>query len=253
MKNIIIGGFFAIFALTTVNAQNQDYVISDLDGNAYENNSVHTFNQHGTVSDPIEEAKLHLLISNESSDDIYIRAEIIEMVNTDGQEAQFCIGGPSGNCFTPISTGNFYPSNDGGIMYANSNWGMFDYILNLDSTNLSEYKFRFVQTDGAGNEIENTNFFLTYIYDEDATLGLNNIESISIAEVYPTVAKGFTQVNLKEAAKVQIFNMEGKVVQTTKLNSGTSQLSLAGLTPGVYIVSFSGESGMTTQTRVIVK
>lgn len=251
MKKFFLSVFISFLAISAT-AQNPDYKISDLEGNEYENNSVHIFNVHGTFSDPMDEAKLHLFITNTKSNDIFIRAEIVQMVNTDGTLAQFCIGGPSGNCFNPITTGMYYPSAEGGVMYANSNWGLFDYVINLDSTNLSEYKVRFVQTDGAGNEIAGTDFFLTYLYDKDA-MGVQDIQSQAIAEVYPTVVKGFTNVILKESSNVQLMNLEGRVVKTIHLNKGHSQIDLNGMAAGVYWLRFKGASGVTTNIKVLVK
>lgn len=250
MKKIFIAACLSLFALSSY-AQNQAYLLTDLDGNPYENNSVHTFNIHSELDSIIEAAKLPLVITNEDFEDIFVRAEIMELVNTDGSLGQFCIGGPSGNCWNGIEQGDFYPSTEGGILEAAFSWGMNDYIMNLDPTNNVEYKLRFVQTDGAGNEIPNTNFFITYRYEEE--MGVNDLQSLAFAEIYPTVAKGFTNVNLKENAQVQILSMDGKVVRNTKMNSGTSQLDLSGLKAGVYMVAFKAETGTTHTIKVVVK
>lgn len=251
MKKIFLGAVFTL--LTVAVFAQRDYKVSNLEGHEYENNTTFVYNVHGTFADPLEEAKLHLFITNKTSNDIYIRGQIVEMVNTDGFQAQFCIGGPSGNCFTPLSTGFFYPVAEGGVLYADSNWGMFDYFINLDETNLAQYTVRFTQTDGAGNEIEGTDFTFTYLYDEDGEMGVSNVQSRSIAEVYPTVVKGFTNVNLKEGANVQILNLEGRVVRTLSMKKGQSQLDLSGLAAGAYWITFKGNSGVNTSVRVIVK
>lgn len=250
MKKIILNSFLLLSTVCTF-AQ-RDYVISDLEGNTYEDNSTFVFDIHGTFADPLEEAKVHLLITNQSTEDIYLRGQVVEMINTYGEFAQFCIGGPSGNCFFPLSTDAHYPNQQGGILYANSNWGMFDYFINLDENNLAQYKIRFTQTDGEGNDIEGTDFTFTYLYDKNA-LGLSEVQSQAIAEVYPTVAKSFTNVNLKENASVQILNTEGRLVRTANLRSGTSQLDLTGLSSGVYWVSFKGTSGVTHNIRIVIK
>ncbi|MDD3772427.1 MAG: T9SS type A sorting domain-containing protein [Weeksellaceae bacterium] len=250
MKKIILSTFFTLYAISSF-AQ-REYRVADLEDNPYEDNNTFVFDVHGSFADPAEAAKLHLLISNESSSDIYLRGQIIEMINTNGELAQFCIGGPSGNCFFPLYEGSYYPNQNGGILYANSNWGMFDYFINLDETNLAEYKVRFTQTDGEGNEIEGTDFTFSYLYNKDG-LGVNDIRSQAIAEVYPTVAKGFTNVNLKENANIQILNTEGRIVKVTQLKSGASQLDLTGLSSGVYWVNFKGDSGITHTIRIVVK
>lgn len=233
-------------------AQNQDYTITDLDMVEYENNSMHVYNVHGTLADPIEAAKLHLVVNNVGTASIKVAAEVVEMTNTDGTLAQFCIGGPSGNCFNEIEVGGYYPNASGGVVQPGSNWGNFDYFTNLDPTNLAEYKLRFVQINDDGSEVPDTNFYISYKYDENA-MSVTDVNSLAIAQVYPTVAKGFTNVNLKENANVQIINLEGKSVKTLKLNSGESKLDLSGLAPGVYWIQFKGVSGMNTTTKVVVK
>ncbi len=238
-----------VFSLTQ--AQNQDYIITNLDGVPYENNSVHIFNVYGTFADPIEEAKLHLKVNNPTSSSIYVSGQIVEMTNTDGTMAQFCIGGPSGNCFFPLVLNGFYPNNSGGIVPANGNWGNFDYMINLDPTNPVEYKIRFAQFDGAGNEVPDTSFFITYRYEE--AMSVSDANSIAIAEVYPTVVKNSTTVSLKENASVKIISMEGKSVKSLNLNSGQSTLDLSGLSAGVYIIQFKGDSGLTTMKKIVVK
>ncbi|MFV0305979.1 MAG: T9SS type A sorting domain-containing protein [Moheibacter sp.] len=251
MKKIILSVLAIVSFVGTSLAQNQVYKVTDLDMNEYEDNSVHVFNVHGTFADPREDAKLHLVVSNTSSEEIFVTAEVVEITNTDGTLAQFCIGGPSGNCFFPISVGSFYPSQNGGIIAPNANWGMFDYFINLDPNNLAEYKVRFVQTDGVGNELPGTSFFLGYKYDEN--MGVSDIGSIAIAEIYPTVASGFTNVTLKENAKVQVLSLEGKSVKNLSMNTGSNRIDLSGLSAGVYFVKFVGESGMTTTSKIVVK
>lgn len=251
MKKIFLSTLMIWGVCSLSQAQNQNYSVTDLDGVEYENNSVHLFSVHGTFADPIEEAKLHLRVNNKIAEDIYVSGEIVEIINTDGTLAQFCIGGPSGNCFFPLAEGAFYPNSTGGTVPANGNWGNFDYVINLDPTKPVEYKVRFTEFDSAGNEIPNTNFFITYRHDD--AMGVSDVNSIAIAEVYPTVAKGSTTVQLKENANVQIFNLEGKAVKSLKLNSGKSNLDLSGLSSGVYLVQFKGTSGLTHTTKIVVK
>lgn len=252
MKKIILSALTLTIGLTASFAQNQDYTITDLNMVEYENNSMHVFAVHGTFADPIDEAKLHLVVNNFGNEAIKVAAEVMEITNTDGSLAQFCIGGPSGNCFNPINEGSFYPSANGGIVEPGSNWGNFDYLINLDPTNLAEYKLRFVQMDDSGNEIPDTNFYISYKYDENA-MAVSDANSIAIAQVYPTIATGFTNVTLKENATVQIVNLEGKSVRSLKLNSGNSRLDLSGLPAGIYWIQFKGVSGLTTSSKVVVR
>jgi len=252
MKKILLSTLMIWGIANLTNAQNQDYTVTNLEMLEYESNSVHIFNVHGTFDDPIDEAKLHLVINNTTSNPIYVSGEVVEITNTDGEMAQFCIGGPAGNCFFPLFEGAYYPNANGGEVPPNTNWGFNDYLINLDPADLSEYTIRFLQTDGQGNEIPNTSFYLTYRYDRNA-MSVSDLSSIAIAEVYPTVAKGSTTVELKENASVQILNMEGKSVKSLKLNAGKSNLDLTGLSAGVYLIQFKGNSGLTTTKKILVK
>ncbi len=252
MKKLFLSTLILWGICGVTNAQNQEFIITDLDGVEYENNSVHVFTEFSEDEVPNEDAKLPLRIFNTTNSDIYVSAEVVEIINTDGSEGQFCIGGPAGNCWFSISVGSFYPSSTGGVLPSNGDWGNYDYLTNRDETNLAEYKLRFVQFDGAGSEIPNTSFYISYRYDKNA-MGVSDVNSIAIAEVYPTVAKGSTTVQLKENANVQIFNLEGKAVKSLKLNSGKSNLDLSGLSSGVYLVQFKGTSGLTHTTKIVVK
>jgi hypothetical protein len=252
MKKIILTSLVFLGVLGNSFAQNQSYTIKDKYGVQYEDNSVHNFTVHGTFADPIEEAKLYVVAHNDTAADLYVAGEIVEITNTDGTMAQFCIGGPWGNCFFPLNVGGFYPHENGGILPANSTWGLTDYLINLDPTVGASYKVRFTEKNNAtGEDIPNTNFFITYVYTGE--MGVSDMNVKAVAEVYPTVAKGFTNVNLNENAQVQILNVEGKVVKTTSFQLGSHKLDLSGLSAGIYWIVFKGDSGKTTSIKVVVK
>ncbi|MFA7449045.1 MAG: T9SS type A sorting domain-containing protein [Weeksellaceae bacterium] len=253
MKKIIISGFLALFAFANVSAQNQSYKVYDLDGNEYENNKTYGYNIHGTLGDPIEEAHLDLVFENAGSEDIRLYGQVVSFTNTNGANAQFCI---IDACYFPLEEGGLYPGAGGmlapGEILGNPG-GFPNYFINLDGNSPVEYKIRFFQGDvDTGEEIPNTTFNMTYLYDEDY-MNVSDMQSVAIAEVYPTVAKGFTNVNLKENAQVQILNAEGRTVKSFSLKSGQSQLNLSGLSAGVYWVTFKGDSGKATHTRIVVK
>lgn len=249
MKKIFVTAFLGLFTIA-VSAQNQDFEVSDLDGNLYENDGTYTFDVRGTFDDPIDEAKLFMVFHNTSDEPIRIYGQVLEFTNTNGENAQFCI---IDACYFPLVEGGLYPQN-GGILQAdefNGNFGQ-NYFINLDETSPVEYKFRVYQANvETGAEIPDKSFHFNYRYERQ--MGVSDMKSMAIAEVYPTAAKGFTNVNLKENANVQIMNIEGKVVKTTSLNKGQSQLDLSGLAAGAYWVTFKGVSGVNTNIRILVK
>lgn len=250
MRKQIISAFLILFTVSAAFAQ-RAYTVTDLNDNEYPEDGTYVFDVHGTFSDPLEEAKLHIVLHNNSDENIRLFGQVISYTNTDGQSAQFCI---IDACYFPLFEGQIYPVN-GGIITPGGIQGLADYFINLDGENpLIEYKFRFFQGDvDTGEEIPGTTFNMTYVYDEDGAMGVSDVKSIAIAEVYPTVAKGSTTVNLKENASVQILNMEGKTVKTLNMNSGVSTLHMNGLSSGVYLVTFRGVSGTVTTVRLLVK
>lgn len=248
MKKISL--MLLVFGFVYSNAQNQDYVVKDLAGNTYENNSVHIFDEFGYGDDGITpKAKIELVVHNQGSSIITVIGEIVEMTNANPTDnAAFCFGG---ECYYNVVEGGRYPTS--GVMIApGTSQGNRDYFGNLDGhTSPIEYKFRFLQLDANGVEIPNTSFYLTYRYE--SVMSVLDANTIAIAQVYPTVAKGFTNVTLKENASVQVLNMEGKAVKSLNLKSGNSQLDLSGLSAGVYLIQFKGDSGLTTIKKVVVK
>lgn len=251
MKKGIITAFLTLFVFSAAFGQERQFELLDLDLNPYENNKTYVYNVHGEWTHEVDEAKFFFVFHNDSDEDIRVIGQILEMTNTDGMNAQFCI---IDLCYFPLNEGAFYPAN-GGVIEPDGYNGHLgtNYFTNLDPTDMVEYKFRVFQQDvESGEEIPNTSFYVNYLYDEDA-MGVSDVQSPSIAELYPTVATGFTNVNLKENAHVQIYNLQGKVVRTLDLKDGKSQINLSGLAAGVYMVSFKGETGTTTTIRMMVK
>lgn len=196
-----------------------------------------------------EEAKLKFLTYNDSATDMFVRVECEGLTNTNGVDMELCYG----SCYTGIETFVGYPLDNPIYVAPGGHQGILaDYFSNTDgNSDLVEYNFRFYQTDIEGFEIPDTSFRFTYRYDR--TMAVSDVNTIAIAQVYPTVAKGFTNVDLKENAIAQITNLEGKVVKTLNLKAGTSQIDLSGLSSGIYLIKFKGDSGITTTRKVVIK
>lgn len=196
-----------------------------------------------------EEAKLKFLTYNDSGNDMFVRVECEGLTNTNGSLMELCYG----SCYTGIETFVGYPLDNPIYVAPGGHQGILaDYFSNTDgNSELVEYNFRFFQTDIDGFEIPDTSFRFTYRYD--GTMSVSDANTIAIAQVYPTVVKGYTSVTLKENASVKVLNLEGKSVRNLNMKSGNSQLDLSGLSAGVYLIQFKGDSGLTTTTKVIVK
>lgn len=253
MKKIVLTSLAFVGFLAFTNAQNQNYSVKDENNVEYADNSVHQLYEYGIdeYGDPKLDAKLNLVLHNEIDQDIYVAGELIEMINTDGTYGQFCIGGMWGNCFNNLELGGLYPMESGALLPGNSSWGSSDYFLNLNPNPGATYKIRFVQKDASGNTVPNSYFTITYVYA--GNMAVADIDRKAVAEVYPTVAKGFTNLDLTENAQVQVVNALGKTVKTASFKAGTHKLDLSGFAAGVYWISFKGESGKTSAVKVVVK
>lgn len=250
MRKLILSLLLPAFGLMT--AQTLDFSVTDLDGNPYENGGVYVFNVHGEMGDePGMDIKLPLVIHNDTGEMIYMMGQVLEMVNTDGTLAQFCIGGEQGNCYFPIYEGEYYPPSR---FYVNAGeiQSIKDYFANFDPNSPVKYTFRLFQTDEDGFEIEGTNFQLTYEYEKP--MAVNDLNSSDIVDVYPTyISAGSTTAELKEASTVRVLNTMGKVIKTIQLDSGKTVMNLSELPAGVYLLQFKGESGKISVKKVVVK
>lgn len=249
MKKLFLSAIVAIGFLGTSSGQfrlmNQNGTAETEDDTLINDGDVVVFNTY-----EYNAAKLKFLTYNDSSDDMFVRVECEGLTNTNGAHMEVCYG----FCYTGIETFVGYPLDNPVYVAPGTHQGIFDdYFSNVDgSSDLIEYNFRFYQTDAEGFEIEGTSYRFTYRYD--ANMAISDVtSSIAIAEVYPTVVKGFTNVTLKENAKVQVLNLEGKVVKTLEMLSGNSQLDLSGLAAGTYLVQFQGISGLNTTKKIVVK
>lgn len=248
MKKIILSIAFSALFVGYSSAQfrlmNMNHTDDTVDDTQINEGDVVIFN-----TAEYEAAKLKFLTYNDSASDMFVRVECEGLTNTDGFDMELCYG----SCYTGIVTFLGYPLDNPIYVAPGSHQGILaDYFSNTDGdSDLVEYNFRFYQTDIDGFEIDGTSFRFSYRYD--GTMAVSDVNSIAIAEVNPTLVKNFTNVTLKENAAVQVLNMEGKSVKSLKMNSGVSQLDLSGLSAGIYVIQFKGESGVTTTRKVVVK
>lgn len=251
MKKIFFTVILSLGALSFLFGQNQVYRVM----NSYNtlDTSDDTPIQEGFVytSNSIEEEHgLWFLTYNDSGEPINMQIECTGVSNGDDASGmQVCYG----LCITNIAVFQHIPGYPVTITPGNHQGFTTDHFIHHEeSDDIIEYEFRFFQMDSDGFEIENTDLNILYRYDKNA-MAVSDVNSISIAQVYPTVVRNSTTVELKEKAQVQIVSLEGKVVKTTSLNSGKSTMDLSGLSAGVYWIKFKGVSGTSTMKKIVVK
>ena len=251
MKKILLTTLMSISITGLVSAQDLPYRLMNMN-HTNETTDDTQINEGDVVvfgTAEYEPAKLRFLTYNDSGETVYLRVECEGLTNTNGDHMELCYG----SCYYGIDTFIGYPLENPIMVQPGQSQGtIYDYFSNTDgASDLVEYQFRFFQCDEDGFEIPDTSLHFTYRYD--ANMATSDVNSIAIAEVYPTAVKDFTTVSLKENAQVQILNLEGKSVKSLNLNSGETKLNLSDLAAGVYLIQFKGVSGTTTMKKIVVK
>jgi len=70
---------------------------------------------------------------------------------------------------------------------------------------------------------------------------------------YPNPASNFLSVRVREESEVSIFNNNGQLVMSEKLNPGTGNLNVSTLPTGNYVVRLKGATGTINEKITIAK
>ncbi len=85
-------------------------------------------------------------------------------------------------------------------------------------------------------------------YNGDATF-VSEINAVADFKLYPNPARNFVRIELveKDVQDIQIYGIDGRLVNTLKVNGGSADLNLSGFDPGIYILRSE-----TYSTKLIV-
>jgi hypothetical protein len=104
---------------------------------------------------------------------------------------------------------------------------------------------------------KSTNEFLllldNIVVDADTLLSITEANNNSFKiNVYPNPATEFINISsAKQIENIILFDVSGKIVINTKVNSNQTQISLNAVNPGVYILYINGIDGTQTQVKII--
>ena len=227
------------FLLVQTNAQ---FSMTTIDDQPIENGQTFTFN---TTTE--EDAKVGFLVHNESDALILMKAEVIELIGSDGSEFELCFGG---SCYYSISQGLIMPQSPVAIQ-PGAIQGMFDHMWNKNTSSpYMSAKIKFFMIDTFGAEVGEP-LIVNYIYNEN--LGVQDIEQAVKSQVQNTIIKDILMLDLHENSTINIYSVSGKLIKATKANQGKLNLNLSNLNKGQYIVVVNSASGKTASTKVLVK
>jgi hypothetical protein len=203
------------------------------------------YNQVGDV--------IYFSIENSSSDPINVKIKVEEITNTDGSEVQFCIGG---NCLVQIDEGTIYPISGNPIEVAagGNTMQQFDHFQNDNAGDGSnypmDYVFKFFQVDEDDNEIGNP---ITFTYRFDPNLSVSGFENNLGVTLQNTLAIDLLTVRSMKSLNFEILNINGQLMDFSRIDSGINNLNVSNFNPGVYFIRFADENGNTTTMKFVIK
>jgi len=233
---------FLLFAFATslVSAQ---FSLETTDGDPI------TEGQVVTVGTLTADAELKFYVYNESAtDEIYMKVVLESAVNYDGTDFQICFG----LCYDPVILGFPYPpgSEVVTIQPGEHQTSEGDKIWNYNDGggNPIDYVIRFYQVDGNGDETGDQLTF-TYRYDPNLSVGDNNSVKAQLAS---TVIKDQLVIQASEATRLQVYDIQGRMVLAKELTAGINTVSVASLPSQMYLVQLTNSRG-ANQIEKIVK
>ncbi|HMI08484.1 MAG TPA: T9SS type A sorting domain-containing protein [Flavobacterium sp.] len=247
MKKLLI----AVFCLNGILAFAQ-LSVKKLDGTVINDGDVFVYN---TLSNPddLENPNnyLGLKIYNTSAQSIHVKAEVVSISNSTGDNLQLCIGDV---CLSAITAGSSYP-NSATTIAGNGQNSDFDHLLNGNAgidTNLPvEYVVKIYMLSGntpVGNSVT-----FTYRYQSTlATTGFGSLASAGIV-IKSNLVGNQLEVQTQKDVTVTIYDLNGKLVNSTKLVSGTQSIDVSSLNAGMYIANFKNEAGQQATVKIIKK
>ena len=243
--------FYTILFFSTlfVNSQNEfAFVIESEDGEILDNNQVLEFN---SVQYP--NASYTFFVRNLTSEAINVRAEVLNILGTDGSMMEFCFG----ECYFGLDLNTPYPLNSFvTVEPGETQTSIGDHFFNQDpgdGINPVSFQFRFYMVDNDGNEVMSipelmTDYFVTYQYQAQSfSIGENFSENLQLylnqKNLTITVSSEYT---------ISLFDISGKNILTTQLNEGINSIDVSNIVDGIYILKFYNDFNKSDYRKILL-
>jgi hypothetical protein len=227
-----------------VASANAQFTFLDSDGFTVESGTTVTYGQ-GQVGDP--DGFYSYFVENNTSEAIFMKAELASAENTDGSFFEICFG----LCYTDISVGQKFPNNGSVFIDAESVTLPGNHLANtLESPNPMEFAFRFYQTDQAGTTELGNDFFITYRFDP--TLGVSNNAFIDF-DITATLVSDYIETRSPENYTLTIYNKRGRSVKKKRITTQTNRMPVGDLPAGMYFVRVVNDQNTSKTIKIIKK
>jgi hypothetical protein len=216
------------------------------------NNSVVSDGQSYTFSDAScdynDPCNWQFEVTNTSSQDIYMRVIVDNLVNNDGSNFQVCFASV---CLSNITLNGAYPSTAALIPPGGTNSaGNGFWNLNPAGTDtVMSWTLRLQAFDAADNEIGTP---INVVYNYQSLLSLEDSE-IKNLKVFPTVVKDDFNVSVDENISAIFYDISGQKVKEVEVLAGDQQINISDLSAQIYFVHFRNDKGLKTLKKIIKK
>ena len=241
-KTMKINSLFFALCLIVASA-NAQFTFLDIDGSPLDSGAVVSFGQ-GQVGDP--DGYYEFIISNNNSEAIFMKAELLDITNADGSSFEICFG----QCYPEIQVGQKFPDQSV-FVNGGGQTGQGNHLVNsLDNDSPMEFAFRFYQTDQEGNADLGNDFLITYRFDP--TLGVTDY-AFSDFEISATLVGDYIQTKSAENYTLSIYDKRGRNVKKKKITTQANRMPVGDLPPGMYFVKAVNEQNVSKTIKVIKK
>ena len=234
--------FFALcMVVASANAQ---FTFLDSDGFTVESGTTVTYGQ-GQVGDP--DGFYSYFVENNTSEAIFMKAELASAENTDGSFFEICFG----LCYDEIEIGQKFPANGSVFIGQGEQTLPGNHLGNtLDNDDPRTFTFRYYQTDQAGTTELGNDFFITYRFDP--TLGVSNNAFIDF-DITATLVSDYIETRSPENYTLTIYNKRGRSVKKKRITTQTNRMPVGDLPAGMYFVRVVNDQNTSKTIKIIKK
>ena len=238
-----IKSLFLVLCLVAASASAQ-FTFLDIDGLPVTNGAVVSFGQ-GQVGNPA--GYYEFFVSNDTSEAIFMKAELVSAENADGSSFEICFG----LCYTDITVGQKFPNNGSVFIDAGTQTPSGNHLVNtLDNDTPMNFAFRFYQTDQAGTTELGNDFLITYRFDP--TLGVTDNAFLDF-NISATLVGDYIETRSPESYTLSIYNKRGRSVKKKRITTQTNRMPVGDLPPGMYFVRVVNDQNTSKTIKIIKK
>lgn len=195
--------------------------------------------------------ELELHVTNNSPNAMRLQLRVDSMVNTFGEQVQFCFGDL---CFFNVEPGKVVPPNGKLLEPGESNNDedhFWNYYAGASVGENVGFVLSFIEIDEQGNVIGDPLLTFGYTYSPTgSTNDFNELKSIGF-DVKNTLVKNTLDIDAAIAANLEIFDVNGKLIKGITISNGNNMADLSSLNTGVYIARFTTQENKTAQIRIV--